>query len=36
MIKISREWLGWRVVFAALIHAAANWLGFKRCFKEMG
>lgn len=31
--KTLHEWLGWLMVAAAVVHALANWLGFKRYFK---
>lgn len=29
-------WVGWVMVGAVLLHAVANWLGFKRYFKAFG
>jgi hypothetical protein len=30
--KLAHEWLGWLMVAAVALHAAANWLAFKRYF----
>lgn len=30
--KLAHEWLGWVMVAGVGLHAAANWLGFKRHF----
>ncbi len=29
-------WIGWVMVVAVLLHAAANWFGFKRYFQSLG
>lgn len=34
--KSVHEWLGWLLVAAVVVHAAANWLGFKRYFQRLG
>ena len=34
--KSVHEWLGWLLVAAVAVHAAANWLGFKRYFQRLG
>lgn len=31
--KTLHEWVGWGMVAAVVVHALANWLGFKRYFK---
>jgi len=31
--KTLHEWVGWLMVSAVVVHALANWLGFKRYFK---